>query len=127
MSKARVAIAGYGTIGQRLADGVVRQEDMELVGIVDLAPTLSLRALSEIGMPYDLYIVDPKRKSEFEAANIPVVGSFEDLLQKVDIALDAAPAGIGAKNKELYEQYDVKAIFQAGSSWYRDLHDLPTI
>ena len=71
---------------------------MELVGIVDLAPTLSLRALSEIGMPYDLYIVDPKRKREFDEAGIPVAGSFEDLLQKVDIALDAAPAG-GEKNE----------------------------
>ncbi|MFH1927187.1 MAG: type II glyceraldehyde-3-phosphate dehydrogenase [Chloroflexota bacterium] len=114
MKKARVAVAGYGTIGQRLADGVARQEDMELVGIVDLAPTLSLRALSEIGMPYDLYIVDPKRKGEFDEAGIPVAGSFEDLLKEVDIALDAAPAGIGAKNKELYEKYGVKAIFQAG-------------
>ena len=47
MSKIRVGVAGYGTIGQRLADGVAQQEDMELVGIADLAPTLSLRALRE--------------------------------------------------------------------------------
>ena len=39
--KIRVGVAGYGTIGQRLADGVAMQEDMELVGIADLAPTLS--------------------------------------------------------------------------------------
>ena len=32
----KVGIAGYGTIGQRLADGVAMQEDMELVGIADL-------------------------------------------------------------------------------------------
>ena len=36
MSKIRVGVAGYGTIGQRLADGVAQQEDMELVGIADL-------------------------------------------------------------------------------------------
>lgn len=40
MRKIRVGVAGYGTIGQRLADGVALQEDMELVGIADLAPTL---------------------------------------------------------------------------------------
>ena len=40
MKKIRVGVAGYGTIGQRLADGVAMQEDMELVGIADLAPTL---------------------------------------------------------------------------------------
>ena len=48
--KIRVGVAGYGTIGQRLADGVAMQEDMELVGIADLAPTLSIRALAENDM-----------------------------------------------------------------------------
>jgi glyceraldehyde-3-phosphate dehydrogenase (NAD(P)) len=55
MTKPKVAVVGYGTIGQRLADGVARQKDMELVGIADVAPTLALRALKEKGMPYDLY------------------------------------------------------------------------
>ena len=45
MSRIRVGVAGYGVIGQRLADGVARQGDMELVGIADVAPTLSVRAL----------------------------------------------------------------------------------
>ena len=51
----KVAVVGYGTIGQRLADGVDRQKDMELVGIADIAPTLALRALKEKGMTYDLF------------------------------------------------------------------------
>ena len=50
MAKIRVGVAGYGTIGQRLADGVAMQEDMELVGIADLAPTLAVRALREVGL-----------------------------------------------------------------------------
>ena len=33
MKKVKVGVAGYGVIGQRLADGVARQEDMELVGV----------------------------------------------------------------------------------------------
>ena len=37
MAKIRVGVAGYGTIGQRLADGVAMQGDMELVGVADLA------------------------------------------------------------------------------------------
>ena len=41
----KVGVAGYGTIGQRLADGVAKQKDMELVGVADLAPTLAIRAL----------------------------------------------------------------------------------
>jgi len=50
MAKIKVGVAGYGTIGQRLADGVAMQGDMELVGIADLAPTLSIRALRENDM-----------------------------------------------------------------------------
>ncbi len=114
MAKIKVGVVGYGTIGQRLADGVYLQGDMELVGIVDLAPTLAIRALFEKGMPYDLYLVDIEKKCEFDALGIPVKGSFEDLLKKVDVVLDSSPAGIGAKNKEIYEKYGVKAIFQGG-------------
>jgi len=39
VDKPKVAVVGYGTIGSRLADGAARQGDMELVGVVDLAPT----------------------------------------------------------------------------------------
>ena len=114
MNKTKVGVVGYGTIGQRLADGVFLQKDMELVGVVDLAPTLAIRALFEKGMPYDLYLVDMDKKPEFDALGIPVKGSLIDLLQKVDVVLDSAPGGIGAKNKEIYEKFNVKAIFQGG-------------
>ena len=77
MTKIKVGVAGYGVIGQRLADGVARQGDMELVGVADLAPTLSIRALKEQGMPYDLYLVDGADKSAFDAAGIPVSGTLE--------------------------------------------------
>ena len=114
MAKIRVGVAGYGTIGQRLADGVALQGDMELVGIADLAPTLAIRALHEKGMPYDLYLVDGADKSQFDALGIPVAGSFAELIGKVDIMLDSSPGGVGAKNKILYEKAGVKAIFQGG-------------
>ncbi|MDR2247357.1 MAG: type II glyceraldehyde-3-phosphate dehydrogenase [Treponema sp.] len=110
----KVGVAGYGVIGQRLADGVALQKDMELVGIADLAPTLSIRALKEKGMPYDLYLVEGADTSRFDAAGIPYKGSFQDLIGKVDIMLDSSPGGVGAKNKELYEKAGVKAIFQGG-------------
>ena len=49
MSKVKVGVAGYGVIGLRLATGVAMQEDMELVGVSDVAPTLAVRGLVEIG------------------------------------------------------------------------------
>ena len=114
MGKVKVGVAGYGTIGQRLADGVALQGDMELVGVADFAPTLAVRALKEKGMPYDLYLVDGADKAAFDKYNIPVAGSFNDLVDKVDIMLDSSPAGVGAKNKEIYAAKGVKAIFQGG-------------
>ena len=114
MDKIKVGVAGYGTIGQRLADGVALQKDMELVGVADLAPTLAVRALYEKGMPYSLYLVDGARKEAFDELGIPVAGTFAELVDSVDIMLDSSPGGIGAKNKELYEKKGVKAIFKGG-------------
>jgi len=110
----KVAVVGYGTIGQRLADGVARQKDMELVGVADVAPSLGVRALHEQGMPYDLYIGIPENKKLFDEAGIPVSGTTEELIQKADVILDATGAGIGAQNKKLYEKYNKKAVFQGG-------------
>ncbi|MEW6106739.1 MAG: type II glyceraldehyde-3-phosphate dehydrogenase [Bacillota bacterium] len=110
----RVGVAGYGVIGQRLADGVARQEDMELVGVVDVAPTLAVRALAEKGMPYKLFCGSPEGRPKLEEAGIPVSGTMEDLLLQVDVMLDATNAGTGRKNKELYVKHKVKAIFQGG-------------
>ncbi len=114
MRKIKVGVAGYGVIGQRLADGVARQGDMELVGIVDVTPTLSIRALYDSPEPYDLYVVEDSMRGAFEPENIPVKGNFSDLLSKVDIILDASPGGVGEKNKKLYKAKGVKAIFQGG-------------
>ncbi|MHB8072682.1 type II glyceraldehyde-3-phosphate dehydrogenase [Desulfosporosinus fructosivorans] len=114
MSKVRVGVAGYGVIGQRLADGVALQEDMELVGVADVAPTLTIRALKEKGMPYKLYNALPDNQRLFDEVGIPISGPLEELVQNVDIMLDATSAGVGAKNKELYQRYGKKAIFQGG-------------
>ncbi len=112
----KVGIAGYGVIGQRLADGVALQGDMELVGVADIKPTLAIRALKEKGMPYDLYLVDGADHTDFEEARIPIKGSFEELVKSVDIMLDSSPGGVGLKNKEIYEKYGKRAIFQGGEA-----------
>jgi glyceraldehyde-3-phosphate dehydrogenase (NAD(P)) len=110
----KVGVVGYGVIGQRLADGVALQKDMELVGVADVAPTLAVRALKEKGMPYKLYNALPENQKLFDEAKIPVSGSLEDLIRQCDIILDSTSAGVGAKNKELYQRYGKKAVFQGG-------------
>jgi glyceraldehyde-3-phosphate dehydrogenase (NAD(P)) len=110
----KVAVVGYGTIGQRLADGVALQKDMELVGVVDVAPTLPVRALAEKGMPYDFYCAVPENIKQLERTGVPVAGTMNDIMKKVDIVLDATSAGVGKKNKEIYQKYNLPAVFQGG-------------
>ncbi|MEE8331288.1 MAG: type II glyceraldehyde-3-phosphate dehydrogenase [Acidimicrobiia bacterium] len=116
VDKVRVGVAGFGVIGQRLADGVARQEDMQLVGVADVKPTLAVRALAERGMPYELYAAIPEAVDQLGAGGIPVAGGFDDLLDNVDIMLDATSAGVGAENKKRYVDRGLKAIFQGGES-----------
>ena len=116
MDKVKVGVAGFGVIGQRLADGVAMQKDMELVGVADVAPTLAVKALVERGMPYALYAAVPGAVEVLTDAGVPVAGTFDELLDNVDIMLDSTSAGIGAKNKQLYEQHGLKAVFQGGEA-----------
>ena len=111
----KVGVVGYGVIGQRLADGLALQEDMELVGVSGNAnPTLAIRALKEKGMPYKLFMASLDKKEIFDQLNIPISGTLEDLVKESDVILDATSAGGGMKNKELYEKYNKKVIFQGG-------------
>lgn len=110
----KVGVVGYGTIGQRLADGAALQGDMELVGVCDVAPTLAIRALKERGMPYRLFLAVPENKPQFDALGITTSGTLEELVQACDVILDATSAGVGAKNKEIYARYGKKAVFQGG-------------
>jgi glyceraldehyde-3-phosphate dehydrogenase (NAD(P)) len=116
MSKVKVGVAGYGVIGNRLAAGVAAQDDMELVGVADVAPTLAVRALAERGMPFPLFAAVPGSERVLGDAGIPVSGSFDELLGEVDIMLDSAPGGVGAINKVKYLEHGVKAVFQGGES-----------
>jgi len=79
-----------------------------------VAATLPVRALHERGMPYKLFTAMPEKKNLLTDVGIPVSGTLEELVQEVDVMLDATSAGIGAKNKELYRKYNTKAVFQGG-------------
>jgi glyceraldehyde-3-phosphate dehydrogenase (NAD(P)) len=113
----QVAINGYGVIGKRVADAVVLQDDMELAGVADITYDYRIRVAVERGYP--VFASLPKKRPEMEAADIPVAGTLDDLLQQVDVVVDCTPKGIAAENKEVYERAGVKAIWQGGEK-----HDL---
>ncbi|CAJ35964.1 type II glyceraldehyde-3-phosphate dehydrogenase [Methanocella arvoryzae] len=111
--KIKVALNGYGTIGKRVADAVMRQDDMTLVGIAKTKPDYEAYVAAKKG--YAIYAVDPaKAESKFKAAGLSIAGSNEEMIKKADIIVDCAPEGIGEENKKLYEKLNKPAIFQGG-------------
>jgi glyceraldehyde-3-phosphate dehydrogenase (NAD(P)) len=112
MDKVSVAVNGYGVIGKRVADAVLLQPDMELVGVGDVVSDYRVKAAVVHGLP--VYASLPDRADAMREAGIPVAGTLDDLLSKADVVVDCAPKGIGAKNLERYRAAGVKAIYQGG-------------
>ena len=117
MAKVNVGVNGYGVIGKRVADAVAFQRDMKLVGISDVVADYRTQVAMKKGYP--IYASVKDAASDMRKGGIEVVGTLDDLLKKADVIVDCTPAGIGAKNKAIYQKSGVKAIFQGGEK-----HDL---
>ena len=69
----KVAVNGFGTIGKRVAEAVMKQDDMTLVGVTKTRPDYLAMLASKLGV---LYV--PKDKLEkFQKAGIEVQGTLE--------------------------------------------------
>ncbi|MBP2029803.1 glyceraldehyde-3-phosphate dehydrogenase (NAD(P)) [Methanohalophilus levihalophilus] len=111
MAKIKVAINGYGTIGKRVADAVMLQEDMEIIGISKTRPNFETQMAVEKG--FDVY-TPAEKVSDMEKAGIEVSGNIEDMAANADVVVDCTPGGVGENNKALYEKTGTKAIWQGG-------------
>jgi len=109
----RVGINGFGTIGRRVADAVKKQNDMELAGVTKTRPDYKSMVAERKGIP--MYAVDMKSLETFRATGANVKGTLNDLLQRVDVIVDAAPEGTGPLNKPIYQQASVRVIYQGGA------------
>lgn len=106
-----IAINGYGTIGKRITDAILKQDDMKLIGVAKVNPDYS----AVIAYRNGLHIYTLRDNiDKFEAAGISVAGTIEDMVDAADLIIDATPKGVGAKYKSLYESKNKKAIFQGG-------------
>ncbi|MDF1557746.1 MAG: type II glyceraldehyde-3-phosphate dehydrogenase [ANME-2 cluster archaeon] len=112
MSKAKIAINGYGTIGKRVADAVTAQDDMEIAGVVKTRPSFEAKLAND--RKFDLYAAFPDKIDSFNQAGLEVSGTLDDLLADVDLVVDCTPGGVGAAYKELYQKHGIKAIWQGG-------------
>ena len=84
MDKVSVAVNGYGVIGKRVADAVLLQPDMELVGVGDVVSDYRVKAAVVHGLP--VYASLPDRADSMREAGIPVVGTLDELLAQVDVS-----------------------------------------
>jgi len=106
----KVGIVGYGTIGKRVADAVLLQDDMELVGITANTYNYRIKTACKKGIK-----VFPLESLLYMAwQGVPTAGTVDDLIEKSDVIVDCTPRGIGYNNKSRYEYWGVKAIFQGG-------------
>jgi glyceraldehyde-3-phosphate dehydrogenase (NAD(P)) len=108
----RVGVVGYGTIGKRVADAILRQDDMKLIGIA--VRRADWRSMLAIERGINVYTSTDADLKSFSEKKLEVSGNIEDLLNSVDVIVDATPEGVGEKNKVLYEKHNVKAVFEGG-------------
>lgn len=106
----RVGINGFGTIGKRVADAVQAQPDMEVVGVVKASPDRGAALAADRG--FSLFAPDKERLQAFRRRDAGALGTLPDLLESVDIIVDATPGGIGERNAKRYREADIPYILQ---------------
>lgn len=109
----KVGLAGFGTIGRRVANAVGEQPDMNLIGVAKKTPNLASRTIQD---KHDLYGVTDEDVDKLESSDLETHGTLNELTKASDIIVDVSPSGYGEKNKELYKNRNTKAIFQGGEN-----------
>lgn len=108
----RVGIVGYGVIGRRVADAVGLQQDMEIVGIADLAT--DWRILQLAGRGIAVFAAADQARSAMQDAGLSISGNLEDLVEASDVVVDCTPKRVGAANAETYRRVGRPFIVQGG-------------
>lgn len=120
----KVGLNGYGTIGRRVAAAILKQDDMQLVGVADVSPSWKIHsAASKIPLFCGLREYGSNENEQFEAAKKPFTdaginlkGTILDLINGIDLMVDCTPKNVGKANKEkIYpRKNNLHALFQGG-------------
>lgn len=108
----RVAINGYGVIGKRVADAVVAQDDMTLVGVCDVATDWRVAVGRAKGIP--LFGATEEHRRSMEEAGLEPLGDLDELLELADLVVDCTPKNVAAPNVARYRERSLRFIVQGG-------------
>lgn len=109
----KVAVNGFGVIGRRVADAVVLQEDMDLVGVADVVSDWRMKVANRRG--FRIFAATGDARTAMRAAGLEPAGELATLLTDADVVVDCTPKGVDAGNRSRYEKAGIRAIFQGGS------------
>lgn len=112
VKKVRVAVNGYGVIGKRVADAVVRQDDMELAGVADIS--VDWRPRMAMQKRFRLYAATEEYADSMRKAGLDVEGNLDALLEASDLVVDCTPKRVAAGNIDIYRARGIKFIVQGG-------------
>lgn len=113
MNPIRVGVNGYGVIGKRVADAILAQPDMHLVGIADVATDWRIQSAAA-RLP--VFAATPDARQAMEDIGVNVRGDLEQLLAVCDVIVDTTPKHVAASNLERYRSAGVKTVLQGGES-----------
>ena len=106
----KVGVVGYGTIGKRVADAVAMQKDMKLIGVTAHSYSFNTEVAKQKG-----YKIFTAGETDLELNGIKPDGDINNMLEEVDVIVDATPKKIGKDNlDQYYKPKKIKAIFQGG-------------
>jgi glyceraldehyde-3-phosphate dehydrogenase (NAD(P)) len=108
----RVGVNGYGVIGKRVADAVMKQPDMSLAGVSDVMTDWRAHIVGHKG--FRLFAATEQHVTAMRDAGLEVAGTLDDLLGQVDVIVDCTPKRVAAKNVETYRRRGVRFILQGG-------------
>src|SRR5690625_3820351 len=111
MKKIKVAVNGYGVIGKRIAEAIGLQDDMEVIGIGDVAADWRIKVAAQ---RYSVFANTEEGRRAMDKEKIPVAGNLDDLLDGADVVVDCATKNFGAQNDEKYRQAGDKYLVQGG-------------
>lgn len=111
----RIGIAGFGTVGRRIAAAVSAQNDMKVIGVAKTSASTTAR-IAEQNHGFDVYGVTTDDVETLSKGRLSPCGTLVELAETSDVVVDASPSGFGEVNKEVYESTHTPAVFQGGES-----------